>query len=355
MEGRSLAETSTWAFSAVFAVLIAVSVLIEHASQIATRYLWRRRKKALIKALQKIKEDPRRFRLTRQTSFGQRHLKFWSNHPLLLWPVAFFRQFFEGVSKADYFTLRHGFITAHHLTGGSSFDFHMYLARALDEDFEALVLVVGTKLQVIITKMCVRSHQKSEVVGGSLLVKPDDKLFWFGHPQFLLYLIHFILFQIEFGTNSCLHEKDISNVLKIVLGVAVQFISGYVTLPLYALVTQMGSRLREAVFPERVARGLRNWHERARKNVKKTKVSPSNSLSPSLSPRYLLTATNSLASDYRTMPSASSTPDFVKIDVPNLEIAEVEGPQVAATDCPTNESTYNGEISFGVQPQQADA
>uniref|UniRef100_A0A5K0W7G0 MLO-like protein n=10 Tax=Nymphaea colorata TaxID=210225 RepID=A0A5K0W7G0_9MAGN len=117
----------------------------------------------------------------------------------------------------------------------------------------------------------------------------------------------------------------------------------------------MGSRIREAVFPERVARGLRNWHERARKNVKKNKVSPSSSLSPSLSPRYLLTATNSLASDYRSMPSASSTPDFVKIDVPNLEIAEVEGPQVVASECPANESTYNGEISFGVQPQQADA
>ncbi|CAN6443532.1 unnamed protein product [Victoria cruziana] len=405
MEGRSLAETSTWAFSVVFAVLIAVSVLIERVSHIATRYLWRRRKKALIEALQKIKEelmllgfisllltvaekpitkicvtasvsetflpcsfthetidkgikhgseeisscekkgmvslisekgikqlhififvlavfhvffclvtmslglakmrrwkawenethtleyqisyDPRRFRLTRQTSFGQRHLKFWSNHPLLLWPVAFFRQFFEGVSKADYFTLRHGFITAH-MKGGSSFDFHMYLARTLDEDFEAvvgisvwlwifslafiffkavvfyhyfwlpfiplgLVLVVGTKLQVIITKMCVRSHQQSEVVGGALLVKPDDKLFWFGHPQYLLYLIHFILFQnsfqlaflawktIEFGTNSCMHEKEVSVVLKIVLGVAVQFISGYVTLPLYALVTRVFS------------------------------------------------------------------------------------------------------------------
>lgn len=32
--------------------------------------------------------DPRRFQHTQQTSFGQRHLKFWSNHPLLLWPVS---------------------------------------------------------------------------------------------------------------------------------------------------------------------------------------------------------------------------------------------------------------------------
>lgn len=32
--------------------------------------------------------DPRRFKLTRQTSFGERHLKIWSNHHLFIWIVS---------------------------------------------------------------------------------------------------------------------------------------------------------------------------------------------------------------------------------------------------------------------------
>ncbi|XP_058100614.1 MLO-like protein 12 [Magnolia sinica] len=179
-----------------------------------------------------IRHDPRRFRLTRQTSFGQRHLKYWSNHPALLWPVCFLRQFRGSVTKADYFTLRNGFIAAH-FAEGSNFEFQKFLTRTYDKDFEVVVgisfwiwifsiffiffsahvfynhfwlpfiplvmsLIVGTKLQVIITKMCLKSRNESVVVRGTMLVKPNDNLFWFGRPQFLLHLLHFILFQNSF-------------------------------------------------------------------------------------------------------------------------------------------------------------
>lgn len=51
------------------------------------------------------------------------------------------------------------------------------------------------------------------------------------------------------------------------MGVAVQLLCGYVTLPLYALVTQMGSSMKRAVFTERVTIGLKNWHQKAKQSV----------------------------------------------------------------------------------------
>ncbi|OVA11099.1 Mlo-related protein [Macleaya cordata] len=267
-----------------------------------------------------IDNDPRRFQLTRQTSFGRRHLKFWSDHPLWVWPVCFLRQFNRSITKADYCTLRNGFIVAH-FTEGSVFDFQKFLARAFDGDFVqvvgislwiwifsilfiffsahgfynhfwlpfiplVMVLVVGTKLEVIITKMCLESPNKTAVVRGSLLVKPNDDLFWFGHPRWLLYLIHFILFQnsfqlafftwtwYEYGLRSCFHRETEEIVLRIVMGVLVQFLCGYVTLPLYALVIQMGSGMKSEVFTERVSKGLKHWHNLARQHLSRNK-SPS--------------------------------------------------------------------------------
>jgi len=59
-----------------------------------------------------------------------------------------------------------------------------------------MLLLVGTKLQAVITLMCLDSHDKSHVVKGTLLVRPSDHLFWFGRPKLLLQLLHFISFQV---------------------------------------------------------------------------------------------------------------------------------------------------------------
>ncbi|KAM1004809.1 hypothetical protein EV1_004877 [Malus domestica] len=258
--------------------------------------------------------DPRRFQLAHQTSFGKRHLRCWSDHGFLRWPVSFLRQFFNSVSRVDYFTLRHGFITAH-FAEGSRFDFQKYIRRNLEKDFGVvmgsswwiwlfavsvvifftadgfynylwvpfiplvMLLLVGTKLQEIITKMCLDSHDKSHVVRGALLVKPSDHFFWFNWPQLLLHLLHFILFQnsfqlafftwtwYKFGLTSCFHHETEDIVIRLAMGVMVQILCGYVTLPLYALVTQMGTSMRKGVFTANVMIGLKKWRARARKNL----------------------------------------------------------------------------------------
>ncbi|KAM6551164.1 hypothetical protein CsatB_000972 [Cannabis sativa] len=257
--------------------------------------------------------DPRRFKLIHQTSFGKRHLHYWSQHRILRWPICFLRQFYKSVSKVDYLTLRHGFISAH-FDEGTNFDFQKYIRRALENDFRVVVginwwiwifsvlflffnahsfhnhlwlpiiplvmlLVVGTNLQSIITKMSLDGHDKSEVVRGTFLVRPSDHFFWLGRPRLLLHLMHFILFQnsfqlaffawtwYKFGLRSCFHKETENIVIKLAMGLSIQILCGYVTLPLYALVTQMGSSMRTAVFTEFVVKGLKKWKGRAKKNL----------------------------------------------------------------------------------------
>ncbi|XP_043687486.1 MLO-like protein 12 [Telopea speciosissima] len=306
---------------AVFHVLYGVLIMSLGIAKMRKWKTWEEETKTLD---YQIANDPKRFRFTRQTSFGRRHLKCWSQYPLLLWPVCFFRQFSGSIAKADYFTLRNGFIMAH-FAEGSDFNFQKFLSRAFDDDFEhvvgislwiwifsvlfiffhahgfydyfwlpfiplMMVLVVGTKLEVIITKMCLESQNKSPVVQGTLLVKPNNDLFWFGRPQWLLHLIHFILFQnsfqlafftwawYEYGLRSCFHREIESIAIQITMGLIVQFLCGYMILPLYALVTQMGSGMKEAIFTARIAKGLKQWHNLARQNLSKSRsISPRHS------------------------------------------------------------------------------
>lgn len=61
-----------------------------------------------------------------------------------------------------------------------------------------IILLVGAKLQVIITKLGLRIQERGDVVKGAPVVQPGDDLFWFGRPRFILFLIHLVLFQVFF-------------------------------------------------------------------------------------------------------------------------------------------------------------
>jgi mlo protein len=68
-----------------------------------------------------------------------------------------------------------------------------------------IVLIVGMKLQLIILEMVSEIEGSQLVVKGTPVVQPTNKLFWFGHPQLVLSLIHFILFQVSnwFALSNC--------------------------------------------------------------------------------------------------------------------------------------------------------
>ncbi|KAI4384034.1 hypothetical protein MLD38_009806 [Melastoma candidum] len=265
--------------------------------------------------------DPEKFRYARDTSFGRRHLSSWSKSSITVWIVCFFRQFVKSVTKVDYWTLRHGFIKAHLPEGSETrFDFRKYIQRSLEDDFKVvvgispiiwasavlflltnthgarsylwlpfmsliIVLLIGAKLQVIITQMGLRIQERGDVVKGVPVVQPDDELFWFGRPRFLLLLIHLVLFQnafqlafftwatYSFGLINCFHEHAPDIIIRVSMGVIIQVLCSYVTLPLYALVTQMGSSMKPTIFNEHVATAIKQWHHTAKKHTKHSRHS----------------------------------------------------------------------------------
>ncbi|XP_031287185.1 MLO-like protein 1 isoform X1 [Pistacia vera] len=229
------------------------------------------------------------------------------------WLHSFFKQFYGSVNKSDYTTLRLGFIM-NHCRGNPKFDFHKYLMRAFDADFKKVVgiswylwlfvvlflllnvhgwhayfwiafipvillLAVGTKLEHVISQLAHEVAEKHVAVEGDLVVKPSDDHFWFHRPRLVLLLIHVILFQnsfeiavffwiwIQYGFDSCIMGRIVFIIPRLVLGVFVQFLCSYSTLPLYALVTQMGTSFNKAIFDEDVQEGLVGWAKQAKKKM----------------------------------------------------------------------------------------
>ncbi|XP_076899734.1 MLO protein homolog 1-like [Bidens hawaiensis] len=253
--------------------------------------------------------DPARFRFAHQTSFVKRHTGL-STKPVIRWVVAFFRQFFGSISKVDYLTIRNGFINKH-FAPSSKFDFHKYIKRSMEDDFKAvlgisiplwmfsiiflllnvhgwhaltylsfvplvILLLVGTKLELVIMEMAQQIQDKAAIVRGAPVVEPTNKFFWFNSPQLVLFLIHFTLFQnafqmafflwtvYEFGINSCYHESMVGIGVRVGLGVLVHIMCSYITFPLYALVTQMGTHMKRSIFEEQTSKALKKWQKAAK-------------------------------------------------------------------------------------------
>ncbi|CAA6663140.1 unnamed protein product [Spirodela intermedia] len=274
--------------------------------------------------------DPTRFRFVHQTSFVRQYLSQWNRIPFLLYIVSFFRQFSRSVRKADYLAMRHGFISTH-LAPTSRFDFQKYIKRSLEDDFAVvvgispilwasavvflllnvsgwqtlfwvsiapliLILAVGTKLQAIITQMALEIQERHLIIQGIPLVQLTDHHFWFGRPGLLLTFIHFTLFQnafqityfvwiwYEFGLKSCFNDNLRLIIARLCLGVGVQFLCSYVTLPLYALVSQMGSHMKRSIFDEYTAKALKKWQQSAKKRHNRSLVSSGTNPPPNRRP-----------------------------------------------------------------------
>ncbi|KAI7737159.1 hypothetical protein M8C21_008998 [Ambrosia artemisiifolia] len=281
--------------------------------------------------------DPSRFRLTHQTSFVRAHTSFWTRLPFFFYIGCFFRQFFRSVSKSDYMTLRNGFINLH-LAPGTRFNFQKYLKRSLEDDFRVVVgvspvlwasfviflllnvngwqtlfwasllplviiLAVGTKLQAILTKMALEITETYAVVQGIPLVQASDKYFWFSRPRLMLHLIHFALFQnafqltyffwicYEYSINSCFHDNIRLVIVKLAIGVGVLILCSYTTLPLYALLSQMGSHLKKSIFDEQIAKALKKWRMAVKKKRGGKSLGRSTTSSVTASPVHSMAST----------------------------------------------------------------
>ncbi|KAJ0765435.1 hypothetical protein HanPI659440_Chr08g0303371 [Helianthus annuus] len=140
-----------------------------------------------------------------------------------------------------------------------------------------LLLAVGTKLEHVIIQLANGVAKTQVVVEGEPIVKPSDEHFWFHRPKIVRLLIHFILFQnafeiayffwilVQFGLHSCIMGKMIYIIPRLIIGVFIQVLCSYSTLPLYALVTQMGSNFKKSIFDEHIQASLISWAKHAKK------------------------------------------------------------------------------------------
>ncbi|XP_031489825.1 MLO-like protein 9 isoform X1 [Nymphaea colorata] len=312
-------------FLAVFHVAYSASTMALGRAKIRR---WKEWEKETVSPNYEFSNDQSRFRFTHETSFVRQHTNFWTRIRLLFYLACFFRQFFRSVRKVDYLTMRHGFVAVH-LSPGAKFNFQKYIKRSLEDDFKVVVgispllwasavifllvnvrewyalfwvtllplvilLAVGTKLQAIVAQMALEIQERHAVVQGIPLVQLSDKHFWFSRPQLILSLVHFTLFQnafqityffwiwYEYSLNSCFHERLELVIGRVVLGFFVLFLCSYITLPLYALVTQMGSHMKRSIFDDQTSKALRKWQQTAKKKHQK----PTGG-SPKASPKHI--------------------------------------------------------------------
>ncbi|KAL8150020.1 MLO-like protein 9 [Apium graveolens] len=291
-------------FLAVFHVIYSAITMMLGRAKIRRWKSWEREADQL-----DPNNEQAKFRLTHETSFVRDHTSFWTKSPILFYIVCFLRQFFRSVRKADYLTMRHGFISVH-LAPGTKFDFQKYIKRSLEDDFKVIVgispvlwasaviyltlnvdgwqamfwlsvlplvviLLVGTKLQAIISQMAIEITERHAVVQGIPLVQVSDRYFWFSWPRLVLHLIHLTLFQnafeityffwiwYEFGLHSCFHTHMGLQYVRLFIGAGILVMCSYITLPLYALVTQMGSTMKKSIFDDQTNKALMSWAKHA--------------------------------------------------------------------------------------------
>nr|XP_043629505.1 MLO-like protein 4 [Erigeron canadensis] len=252
--------------------------------------------------------------MRRQVTFIKHHaIHPWSRSRILIWMLCFLRQFRSPMEKSDYVALRLGFITTHKLP--LSYNFHNYMVRSMEDEFYEIVgiswplwayaiicifvnihglniyfwisfvpailaLLVGTKLQHVVSLLALEILEPRGPTVGGTQVKPRDELFWFGKPEILLRLIQFISFQnaFEMATfvwsvwgfkqRSCFMKNHTMIVIRLTCGVLVQFWCSYSTVPLNVIVTLMGSRVKKALIAESVRDSLHSWCKRVKERSK---------------------------------------------------------------------------------------
>ncbi|GJW07460.1 MLO-like protein 8 [Tanacetum coccineum] len=265
-----------------------------------------------------------------------------------------------------------------HLAPGTKFNFQRYIKRSLDDDFQVVVgvspvlwasfviflllnvngwqamlwasvmplvvlLAIGTQLQAILTKMALEITERHAVVQGIPLVQASDKYFWFSRPRLILHLIHFVLFQnafqityflwiwYEYNINSCFHDNAKLVILKLVIGVGVLILCSYITLPLYALLSQMGSNMKKSIFDDQTAKAIKQWRmgvkkKHGRKDGKSR--SPSVATSLAASPVHPLASTIHPAAGttlhrFKTTGHSTSPFNYEDTDVSDIEAEQL--------------------------------
>ncbi|KAI3702867.1 hypothetical protein L6452_28620 [Arctium lappa] len=85
-------------------------------------------------------------------------------------------------------------------------------------------------------------------------------------------LASFFWFWWQFGYDSCFLKHHLMVYMRLILGFAGQFLFSYSTLPLYALVTQMGTNYKAALIPQRIRDTIHGWGKETRRRRRRRKL-----------------------------------------------------------------------------------
>ncbi|CAK9156289.1 unnamed protein product [Ilex paraguariensis] len=171
--------------------------------------------------------------------------------------------------------------------------------------------------------MAQQIQDRTTVVKGVPIVETSNKYFWFNRPQWILFLIHFTLFQNAFQMA-------------------------------YFLWIWMGSHMKQAIFEEQTAKALKKWQKTARDKRKLRKAeadipsglrSGENTPSQGSSPLYLLHKNKHNSADIE---SDLNSPQAYRSET---ELSETEGPSLLSSpNSPRNPTRNvddpNGNFSF---------
>ncbi|KAE8683390.1 Tetratricopeptide repeat superfamily protein isoform 1 [Hibiscus syriacus] len=201
-----------------------------------------------------------------------RFLGIGKNSELQGWVYSFFKQFYGSVTKSDYITLRLGFIM-----GNPKFNFHNYMMRALEADFKKVVgiswylwaFVVIFMLLNFVGKLPNLFEFSARVLFLDMHLSLDETwnyglLLAVGTK--LEYIITQLAQEVQYDFHSGMMGQVRFIIPRLIIGVLVQFVCGYSTLPLFAFFTQMGSSYKKAIFDEHIREGLVGWAKKAKKN-----------------------------------------------------------------------------------------
>ncbi|KAF5960844.1 hypothetical protein HYC85_002053 [Camellia sinensis] len=326
---RSLKETPTWAVALVSAVFVIISVLIEHGIHSLEKWFRKGQKKAMIEALEKIKavgtslvskicipskagnmmlpckqqnsnnklshasiklfagDTAIRRRVLAPASGANavRQIRLFCDHQLFVneqGKVSLISQ--SGVHQLHIFI----FVLAifHVLYSVIT----MALAQAKVKKWKAWEQETNSleyqfnndpaRFRFAHQTSFVRQHSGFSTMPGlrwvvaffrqffASVTKVDYLTMRHGFINNAFQMAYFLWTWFEFGITSCFHENLPVILAKVILGVAFQVLCSYITFPLYALVTQMGSHMKKAIFEEQTAKALKKWQKAARERKK---------------------------------------------------------------------------------------
>nr|ACN85303.1 Mlo family protein [Oryza ridleyi] len=180
---------------------------------------------------------------------SERTKGFWMKLAVVSWIIAFLKQFHGSVNKSDYKALRSAF-GLRHFPHHPSFDFYKYMVRALEHDFKRVVGISWYLWLFVILFLL-------------LNINGWHIYFW----------LAFLPLFVTYGFDSCIMEKKVYAISRLVIGVLIQVICSYVTLPLYAIVTHMDGGIKLQGLGSGLHEYVAEWALGARKKEEQSLVS----------------------------------------------------------------------------------